>query len=165
MKSQEITRSINFWWRLPWNISLKFKNLWYDIKMQSHISPCLLRSSFNLTWIGMLQCLLIPRQKCTILLCDCFSFLSFISSFVATFSRILPRNQNIIDTAKSETNFIKSQAMANSPKLCHKHTRFLNVGKQMLIPRGGYHESMLTEGTFAYHLFFFHPSCQLFLAG
>ena len=46
-------------------------------------------------------------------------------------------NQNIIETAKSETSFIKSQVMANSPKLHHTHTRFLKVGKQMLTSPGG----------------------------
>ena len=30
-------------------------------------------------------------------------------------------HQNIVETAKSETSFIKSQAKANSPKLCHMH--------------------------------------------
>ena len=46
-------------------------------------------------------------------------------------------NQNIIETAKSETNFIKSRAMANLPKLHHTQTRFLNVGEQTLSSPGG----------------------------
>ena len=51
-------------------------------------------------------------------------------------------NQNIIETAKSETNFIKSQAMANSPKLCHTHTRFLDIGEQRILAMARKSEAM-----------------------
>ena len=38
--------------------------------------------------------------------------------------------------------------MANSPKLCHTHTRFLDDGEQTLTSLGEDHESMPAEGTF-----------------
>ena len=65
-------------------MSLKFENLWYDMEKWSHISPCLLHNSFNLEWTSVPLCSLMPRQKYTILLSHCLSFLSFLSGLDAT---------------------------------------------------------------------------------
>ena len=61
------------------------------------------------------------------------AFILTLTSFLS-FSDV----QNIVETGKSETTFIKSRAMANLPKPHHTHTRFLKTGEQTLMfPRGG----------------------------
>ncbi len=85
--------SISFSFRSPWKILRRLENLWYDIVIRSHVSPCLFHNSFNIAWTGLFHHLLIPKQNHMVLV-SWLSFFPFASSIVGAISwlsRILPR--------------------------------------------------------------------------
>jgi hypothetical protein len=91
MKSWDMIPSISFQFRSPWKISQRLENLWYDIDIHSHVSPCLFCNSFSIAWARLFHHLLIPKQNHTVLVSWLFFFplLSLIVGSICWLSRIL----------------------------------------------------------------------------